>query len=453
MPVAFMVTLAISVPWPQAHAASGDAAPIQWSRFRAGAPADGDANRVRDILLNANRYALTTWWTRKGFAQQKDPYFSFGGGGETHIRPAASEAFALAVSVKTGAYDPKKTGVPVAVATERATRLIRSLAYRHRANTAGGWGDHWQSALWASSAGTAGWLLWDELSPADRELVRRMVEREADRFTGYRVPYYSNRAGKIVSQGDTKAEENAWNGRILQLATAMMPKHARRSAWQQKMIELMLSAFSRPADIASTRQIHGKTLTEWLQGSNAGNDGTVVNHGRVHPDYFATITENVYGALLYTLAGLPVPQAALFNADVTYAALVNQPFAGKTIYRDGSADVYYPEGTLWGTGRRMHFALLDLQARVFGFDKKAGKNGAYWEPLHAQAVLTMQQRSKDGRTYLKAGEDTYPGREEWVADLAAQAYLTRWLGSKGMYRTSADPQFPSVPKVAVGEMP
>lgn len=445
-----MVVLAISAPWPQARAASSNVAPIRWLRFRSGAPTDENTVRVREILLNANRYALTTWWTQKAFARQKETYLLFGGTGEFHIRPAASEAFALAVSMNTGAYDPRKAGVPIAAAKERTLRLVRSLAYRHVANTPGGWGDHWQSALWASSAGTAGWLLWDELSATDREYLRRMVEHEADRFTEYGVPYYSTKSGTIVSPGDTKAEENAWNGRILQLATAMMPQHPRRELWQKKMIELMLSAFARPSDATSARQLHGRTLAEWLQGSNVGNDGSVVNHGRIHPDYFASVTDNIHGALLYTLAGLPTPQAALFNADTVYAALVHQPFAGKTIYREGSADVYYPEGTRWGTGRRMHFALLDTQARVFGFDRSLSKNGAYWEPLHAQAVLSMQQRSTDGRTYLKRAQDTYPGREEWVADLAAQAYLTKWLGSKGAYRISADPQFPLKSSVVAG---
>jgi hypothetical protein len=64
---------------------------------------------------------------------------------------------------------------------------------------------------------------------------------------------------------------------------------------------------------------------------------------------------------------------------------------------------------------------------AFGKDSLASHNGAYWEPLHAREVLTMQQRSADGRTYQSIAEDTYKGREEWVAIQAAQAWLTKWL--------------------------
>lgn len=432
-------------------AAAAEVVPIRWATFHTGRSPDPDVLRVRSILVNANRYALTTWWRQKGFHRQSDPYLSFGGTEERYIRPSTNEAFALAVSLKTGAYDPKHTGVPTAVAKERTLRLIRSLAYRHTANTPGGWGDQWQTALWASSAGFAGWLFWDGLSPTDRQYVQRMIEREANRFKDYRVPYFSNRLGKIVSPGDTKAEENAWNARVLQLATAMMPQHPRQELWQAKMLELMLSAFARPSDTASPRPFHGRTLAEWLRGSNVGNDGSVVNHGRIHPDYFASVTDNIHIALPYTLAGLPVPRAAFFNADLMYHALVDRSFSGGTIYQTQSSDVRYPEGTLWGTRRRMQFALLDIQARIFGFDRKASKNGAYWEPLHTQAVLTMQQRSKDGRTYQTRGEDTYPGREEWVADLAAQAYLTKWLAPQGRYATTGEPQFPVSTTASAGE--
>lgn len=439
------------VPFSHAHAGVSDITPIRWSAFRGETPKDATALRVRAILGNANRYALTTWWQRKGFNRQKGAYLSFSGTGESRIRPPASEAFALAVALKTGAYDAKKTGVSSAVAKERALRLIRSLAYRHVANAPSGWGNHWQSALWASSAGTAGWLLWDDLSPRDQQYVRRMVEHEANRFRDYRPLYYQDISGNILFAGDTKGEENAWNGRILQLATAMMPEHPRHEAWQETMIRLMLSAFSRPTDVKRVDEFHGRPLAKWLGGSNINNDGSVMNHNRVHPDYFTNISDNVYIALVYTLAGLPVPEAALFNADTIYTALVNTPFSGKTIYQTGKGTIHYPKGTRWGTQRRMHFALLDIQAQIFGFDRSAKKNGAYWEPLHTQQVLTMQKRSKDGRTYASRAEDSYPGREEWVADLAAQAYLTTWLKSRALYRVTSEPEFFSTTTAAAGE--
>jgi len=167
----------------------------------------------------------------------------------------------------------------------------------------------------------------------------------------------------------------------------------------------------------------------------------VINHNRLHPDYMTTISQKAYSAIVNSLAGTPTPKGALFNCDTVYDALVDLNFIpgstyppggtitppGGTIYRDGTSDIYYPQGNDWGTRRRMHFALNDTQADAFGFDGMASQKGSYWEAYHAQLVLDMQLRHSDRHTYATATEDTYTGREEWVAAHAAQAYLTKWL--------------------------
>ena len=55
----------------------------------------------------------------------------------------------------------------------------------------------------------------------------------------------------------------------------------------------------------------------------------------------------------------------------------------------------------------------------------ASQEGSYWETYHAQLVQDMQLRHSDRHTYATSTEDTYSGREEWVAAPAAQAYLTK----------------------------
>ena len=83
----------------------------------------------------------------------------------------------------------------------------------------------------------------------------------------------------------------------------------------------------------------------------------------------------------------------------------------------------------------MHFAYMDGAAAAFGFDSKAGRKGTYWEPYHAQMVLDMQNRQghEDGHVYEAKAEDTYNGREEWVAQFAARAYLTKWIMKQHKY--------------------
>lgn len=433
--------------------------PINWASFSGAAPTDADSVRIRSILRNANKYALNTWWANKGFAAQTATYLDFGGIDETNIRGASSQAVSLAVSLKLGAYSESATGVSAANAKAITLKLVRSLAYRHKKNTAGGWGDQWQSALWAAQVGTAGWLLWDDLSAADREYVRLCVGTEANRFIGYRTPYFKNKAGTVQTPGDSKAEENSWNATVLQLATAMMPDHPNQEAWMFKNAELMISSFAKPSNTVNTSSFfHGGSLAWWLNGSNANNDLTVINHDRIHPDYMMTVSQNLRSALIYPMAGKAVPRAALVNAAPLYTTLVDLDFVagtaypdtnttiyapGGTIFKANSGDIYFPQGNDWGTMRRMNSANMDVMARAFALDGSASVKAPVWEARHAQMVLDMQARSSTGQTYVAANEDTYSGREEWVAALAGYAYWTKWITAQGVY-TTTDQEYPVV---------
>jgi hypothetical protein len=428
----------------RASATSNNVTPVNWSSFTAGLPTDADSVRIQHILLNANKYALSTWYyTVKNYNAQTG-YINFGGTDENSIRPSASEALALAISIKTGAYDPTVTGVSLADATTIDTRLISSLAYRHLVNTSGGWGNGWQTAGWAAYAGTAGWLMWTSLASSDQEDVRKMVEYEANRFNNVPAPYWD------TSTGDTQADSNGWDAQLLQLAAAMMPDNPNFNIWSSRALEYTLSVSVKPGDSSSSTVVNGKALSAWIPSGkyNINSDGTLINHNIVHPDYMTSFTNSAYMALIDSLAGRATPQAAFVNSDIVYDALVDLNFTagtkpypqaptilspGGTIFQPGGYNIYYPNGDDWGTDRRMQFALADVQAGAFGLDDLASLKGPYWEAYHAQRVLDMQARGTDGRTYQAAGEDTYPGREEWVALLASQAYLTKWIVHQGAF--------------------
>lgn len=425
--------------------------PIRWSECTVGQPGDAAALLCRDVLRNAVRYQVGTWFGLR-FGTQTGRYLNLGGTAEQNVRPPGGAALGLAVLLATGSYDNDVTS-----SRDIAVRLVASLAYRHTANQlGGGWGDDWQTALWASDAGLAGWLLWDDLAPDDRLLVERMVTHEADRFLDYQVPYYQRPDGTVVTPGDSKAEENAWNATLLNLAVAMMPDHPDAPAWQAKALELMVSAYSRPSDLTNATMLNGKRVQDWLHGSDIFDDGTLVNHGIIHPDYMASITQITSAPLAYALAGQPTPCAAFFNADLVYGALVDKQFAsppyaapGGTIFRtdaygQATSDVYYPQGNDWGTARRMHFGLIDTEAAVFGFDSRASVPAADWASAHVGQVYAMQGRFSDGRTYGATSEDTYAGREQWVAQIAARAYLAHWVSYQGIVDVS-DRAYPARP--------
>nr|WP_263323715.1 cell wall-binding repeat-containing protein [Neobacillus sp. Marseille-Q6967] len=430
--------------------------PINWNSFDKGNPADENSQRIKNILLNTNKYGLTTWWGwNKNFDEQKNNYLDFGGNWENEIRHPAAMSLGLATALAFDIYEPSITKVTEEEANVKTLKLISSLAYRHKANTAGGWGDQWQSAHWAYFAGFAGWLMWDELTGIDREYVRKMVEYEANRFNDYVVPYMKTTDGAEIYRGDTKAEENAWNAQLLQLATAMMPYHPNWDIWMNKNIELMIASAAIPSDKNNETVINGKPIKDWIRGSNVNEDGTVINQGFIHPDYMEFIAFNNTSALHYTLANMSTPQAAFFNSDLVYKSLVERnfespPFAapGGTIYREGSSDIYYPEGNYWGNGRRMQFVTLDILANAFHYDSSLDKDGAYWEPLHAQKVLEMQNRHTDGHTYADNSEDIYRGKEEWVAHHAAWAWMAKWVDHSGKFKTTNDSFIPFYQRLA-----
>ena len=75
---------------------------------------------------------------------------------------------------------------------------------------------------------------------------------------------------------------------------------------------------------------------------------------------------------------------------------------------------------------------MDEMAEDLHVDDLATVPAATELTLHLQAVATMQARSKDGRSYVSASEDTYFCREEWVAYHLGLAWLTRWMTSNGL---------------------
>jgi hypothetical protein len=416
--------------------------PINWSSFTSGNPTDSRATRLVAIQKNTNKYLLNTWWhEKKNYDAQTGEYMDFGGWEEGKNRPPAMASLALATSIALGIYDASYTGVSLTEAKAKTIRLIKSLAFRHHDNpdnTGTHWGDFWQSPLWANHIGMAAWLLWDDLSAADREYVRKCVVWEANRFLNSDPDTYRDRDGSIVSPGDSKGESIAWNGAHLQLVAAMMPNHENNEIWWNQAVKFAIVAFSRPSDVNNTTRINGKRVTDYLvHGTNIEEYGQMVNHERIHPDYTACLTLNTGGAIMFTLAGMPTPQAFFFNADIVYESIVDHNFSsppydppGGTMYVDGEPYVYFPQGNDWGSSRRMNYVLLDANADVFGFDSLASQSGGYWEDLHAGDALAMQERFTDGHTYKDYWEDKYYGCEEWVAVNAAKAYWVRWTGNQ-----------------------
>ena len=402
-------------------------------------PQGADAAAMRGVLGNSARWLATTWWTTY---RNELPHVIADADLMTPVRCErfGMASYALAVALATGAYDPVATGVSVEEATSRARQIVIALARTHRSISPRGWGATWQSALWAALGAQAGWLLGPALSEADRLLVARMLESEADAVRARPMHLLRNRAGKLLTKGDTGAEELAWDGMVLQVAVALLPDHPRRTDWAYSQVERMVNAFARPQDVNNARVVNGKRVGDWLRGSNVEANGLVVNHGRVFPDYSTTINENLFAVTVYPLVEMAVPSAAYFNVDVVYGALSTVSFSGSayarpggTPYVRGSGRIYYPEGTDWGYYRQMCFAALDMQVAALGLGGKSPVPPQHWGRLHLAVVRRMQARFSDGHTFAPR-EDRFWLQEEWVGMQSGWAYLTQWVAANDLVR-------------------
>ena len=473
---------------------------INWDGFTAGLPTDTNAGLAKDWMMTTLKYGLNHWWTTfKKFKEQSatgplnldSGRSKNNGNDEFRVRDVASFALALAVALRTGAYDPSVTGVTTAVAKSRAVRLVSSLLYWHEVNVPetaatdnSRWGYHWQSGMWAGLTGSAGWMLWDDLTSVDRERLKKMVEAEANQYRG--PLYYRDSSGILRYSGDSKVEEQAWNASIMSLAAIMMPTHPDAPTWRTGSIHMMLSAFARPEDALSSVVYHGHPLSDWLNGSNIYADGATINHKRLHPDYAASGTVEFNSVPLHLLANENPPEAALFNADRVMEYVVEHEYVvgtrpypdygrsieppGGTIFRPGTncfileegfdrdicilaagekdetfhvgqdltclpgppgtdSNVYYPQGSDWSKLRRPNLANFVAQAEAFSFDSRIedpNLSASYWFGCFVRDVRAMQARHSNGATW-KDSELPYALKEGQSAHYGSKAYLSYWL--------------------------
>jgi hypothetical protein len=353
---------------------------------------------------------------------------------EESIRRSANEALAAAILLTTTrkAHPP---GITRAQLRDFARWQIRSLACQHGAITPGGWGNTWQSALWAVTIGQAGWMLWPSLTKYERSLVSIMVITEAEAASARGPRYFRNRLGQELTPGDSQSDEVSWDLMAPALALAMMPEHPNAPRWRRSLIAMSIAAFARPQNLHRPETYNGVRLDIRLPGTNANEDGTVTNHGIVNPDYTQNVQHLWWAASLLRAGGVPVPEAMFVNADIVYRALAQVKFAsppyaepGGTVYQPGG-QIYYPMGVGWGVRRPATFVGVDGFARQYA---AKDTNAAQFLRDHAADARALQLRFADGHMYQDGPtEDSYKlGKEEYALQQMALAWWAGAVGSK-----------------------
>jgi hypothetical protein len=312
----------------------------------------GTAGRaVRRSLEKAERYLLGNQYAAKWRATPGRPYQDLlvGSRDELDIRLPAMSALTVAIGLRTGAYDRSRIHRTRAFAVRYVDQQVLSIACAHTSVSPGGWGRGWETAHWAMLAGAAGWLVWDDLTARTRADVVSMVANEANRLTSQKVPYWGLPDGTIVTPGDSKAEENAWNASLLDFAAAMMPGSHRASEWRAKAAELAVAAYSTRGDDTSSKVVNGVPLATRLRGFNAYGDGTVENHQRIHPDYASNVQLLWTAADFDRLARQRVPAAMFHNAGLVYSAFSTRKYVSGGASPAGGAFAA-PGGTVYSRG-------------------------------------------------------------------------------------------------------
>ena len=402
---------------------SHDPARCPGRTWRIPQPQDQRAMDMRYLLNRHCHYALFHRWDVYGDTVAVKGYQ------EPDIRPIASDAFTLAFCHKAGIIEPQVN----ALSLQYAKVLIHSMARTHKANREGpAWGDQWQSAHWAAFGAVAAWFIWDSLDPDVREEVKRMTLHEADRFMDYNVPYYMDKQGNVLTPGDSKAEENAWNSEILEIASILFPHHPNRAAWDRKNIELQLSSYAAPDDFRTPGSIDGVPFSI-LEGSNIFSDGTLVNHNRVHPDYMSAFMLKALNRWFRNMAGQDGLASSLHNGTLVYHALSDLPLPTGPIYTvdslgHPSCRINYPEANDWGTGRQDCFWLMDMIAHVHHFDSESSHPAIEWADKRMVRMKEMIQRDTTGQYYQSLSENSFHSREDFFGLQIAVGYIGYWLG-------------------------
>jgi hypothetical protein len=336
--------------------------------------------------------------------------------GEYAVRPQASAAYATAIALRTGIWDERLIGVSKVEARRRTVAWVNAIAYSYPRDN---WKRRWQSALWVYYMGFAAHQVWDDVPQQTQGLVTAAIQSEADRLLGISPPSYRNASGHIVYPGDSKSEENAWNGALLILAARYYPAHPNAAKWEARGRWYAMSAYSIPGQVGHDPR---------LRGSNLNPDGTVTNHRIIHPDYMFTEAEFIAKHSLMALeTKTATSKEAANNFWRVWKGLTRVRFRGKAYYAPGgtilrkdrkgnpTADMYYPQGTDWSRVRRFNAA----QTAVEAFAGKLDSNSYGWAKVHLNYVLRQQARHSDGRVF-SARETSFVGDEQFAAVTGAE---------------------------------
>jgi len=344
-------------------------------------------------LTNFENYAETIWVNASGSSYPTNAGY-WGDGGSTGnggIRGSAGIAVMYATLVVAQPGDARNAN--------RISRITKALNYAAQAHVSGskvcvdgshwGWssgtlasctsqsGADWQSAEWSGSLGLACVLVQSSLPAQTIADCQTVVASEANHRAGI-AP-----CTRTLTDGDTKAEENAWDSNILSLGAAWMTNNANAALWLFMAKQYLANSYT----VANT---NGDSLASWVTTTTLFPSYALENHGFYHPTYQMVAGMSLGDSLL---------MARMANTNI---AAQLQPFAEHNVLAVWSnnmsfvtmesGETAYPSSVDWSLHDYEHNSYLAWMATHFN-DPVA----RYADARLAQLVLYRQQVNGDGR--------------------------------------------------------
>ena len=246
-------------------------------------------------LTNFETYGETIWHGVSGSAYPTNAgYWGDGGNsGNGGIRGLGGIAVAYAVLVNAQPGSPANA--------TRIAHITQALNYAAQSHVTGGketvnngkWGwssgteatctsqsgVDWQSAEWSGSLGLACILVQSNLPAQTIADVQAVIASEATHRAG--IPPCT----RILSDGDTKAEENAWDGNVLALAAAWLTNNANAATWLTAAKSYLANTYTVSEPDLVTPNTTGDPLASWISTVTIFPSYALENHGFYHPTY------------------------------------------------------------------------------------------------------------------------------------------------------------------------
>jgi hypothetical protein len=262
-------------------------------------------------------------------------------------------------------------------------------------------------------------LLGDRISPRERDMLAAIAADYLERF-GEMEP----RSGVYA---DTQMEENGWTALGLAASLMLLPGHRRFDDLTERAKLWMFRAAAMPRDARDRSEFAEKKTVAELCGRcrTMLPDGTVENHGFVHPSYLASaLTLSAATANVLALFGRTPPPHLFWHRLDIYRTL--KPWF------DGTGASHCVQGMDWPYVSYPAWCLVHAAAAVYLYDPDA--------PLLERRTLDTLERSsaahagrmvpEDTARFCHGQQDPALMRERMIASVA-QAYLAHRLQGPG----------------------